>query len=492
MKNEYLIRRLSPNSPLGAGGMNVNTVLMNTPFRGLGKLDEVYFIGIGGIGMSAIAKFFQSGGVKVSGYDKTATDLTKDLEASGIAVHYEENVDLLPKKVDLVIYTPAIPEEHKELVYYRSNGYKVIKRSDVLQIITESSFNICIAGTHGKTTITTMVAHLLRDSGFGCNAFLGGIAVNYGTNFWSSEKNVCVIEADEYDRSFLKLSPDVAIITAMDADHLDIYGTAEAMEQAFIDFSKRVRPGGLLIRQFGLKRGKELEAGQHITYSLQNENADVYAANIRMMHGSYEFDVLLKDNTIENVKLNMGGMHNVENAVAAIAVASSLGIENDKIKAAVENFRGVKRRFEYIIKNDRIVFIDDYAHHPEELRALINGAKTLFRQKKCTVIFQPHLYTRTRDLADGFAEVLDMADEIVLLPIYPARELPITGISSGMIIEKMKNKNARVLTKERLVESVKENFVKKVNKEFGEILITAGAGDIDMLVEPIKEILKEI
>lgn len=469
--------------------VQVNTVLMNTPFRGIEKLDEVYFIGIGGIGMSAIAKFFHSGGVKVSGYDKTATELTKNLEASGIAVHYEENVDLVPKKVDLVIYTPAIPEEHKELVYYRANGYKVVKRSDVLQIITESSFNICIAGTHGKTTITTMVAHLLRDSGFGCNAFLGGIAVNYGTNFWSSEKNVCVIEADEYDRSFLKLSPDVAIITAMDADHLDIYGTAEAMEQAFIDFSKRVRPGGLLIRQFGLKRGKELKADQHITYSLQNESADAYAENIRMMHGSYEFDVTIQDNKIEDVRLNMGGMHNVENAVAAITVASSLGIENEKIKAAVESFRGVKRRFEYIIKNEKIVFIDDYAHHPEELRALINGAKTLFRQKKCTVIFQPHLYTRTRDLADGFAEVLDMADEIVLLPIYPARELPIAGVSSEMIIEKMKNKNARVLTKERLLESIEKNFVTKMNREFGEVLITAGAGDIDMLVEPIREII---
>ena len=472
--------------------VQVNTVLMNTPFRGIEKLGEVYFIGIGGIGMSAIARFFHSGGVKVSGYDKTATELTKDLEASGIAVHYDENIELIPKKVDLVVYTPAIPEEHKELVYYRANGYKVVKRSDVLQIITGSSFNICIAGTHGKTTITTMVAHLLRDSGFGCNAFLGGIAVNYGTNFWSSERNVCVIEADEYDRSFLKLSPDIAIITAMDADHLDIYGTAESMEQAFIDFSQRIRPGGLLIRQFGLKRGKELEAEQHITYSLQNENADVYAANIRMMQGSYEFDVIIKDNKLENVKLNMGGMHNVENAVAAIAVASSLGIENEKIKAAVESFRGVKRRFEYIIKNERIVFIDDYAHHPEELRALINGAKTLFRQKKCTVIFQPHLYTRTRDLADGFAEVLDLADEVVLLPIYPARELPIKGVSSEMIIEKMKNTNSRVLSKERLLDSIEKNFVEKANREFGEVLITAGAGDIDMLVEPIKDILKDI
>lgn len=474
--------------------MNItpNTVLMNAPFRGIDKMNEVYFIGIGGIGMSAIARFFHAGGVKVSGYDKTPTVLTKELEASGIAVHYEENVELIPKKVDLVVYTPAIPEEQKEWVYYRENGYKVVKRSDVLQIISESSFNICIAGTHGKTTITTMVAHLLRDSGFGCNAFLGGIAVNYGTNFWSSEKNVCVIEADEYDRSFLKLSPDIAIITAMDADHLDIYGTAEAMEQAFIDFGKRVRPDGILIRQFGLKRGKELTADKHLKYSLQNESADVYAANIRMMNGSYEFDVMLKDNMLDNVKLNMGGMHNVENAVAAIAVASSLGIENEKIKAAVENFKGVKRRFEYIIKNERIVFVDDYAHHPEELRALINGAKTLFKGKKCTVIFQPHLFSRTRDLADGFAEVLDLADEVILMPIYPARELPIAGVSSEMILLRMNNDDRSVMTKNALMDWIREEYVPTIDKEFGEVLITAGAGDIDMLIEEIRNELKEI
>lgn len=442
--------------------------------------------------MSAIARFFHAGGVKVSGYDKTPTVLTKELEASGIAVHYTANVELLPKKVDLVIYTPAIPAEQEELVYYRENGYKVVKRSDVLQIITESSFNICIAGTHGKTTITTMVGHLLRHSGFGCNAFLGGIAVNYGTNFWSSEKNVCVIEADEYDRSFLKLSPDVAIITAMDADHLDIYGTAAAMEDAFIDFSKRVRPGGLVVKQFGLKRGKELVADNVLTYSLQNESADVYAANIRMMNGSYEFDVLMKDNVLENVKLNMGGMHNVENAIAAIAVASSLEIENEKIKVAVESFKGVKRRFEYVIKNDRLVFIDDYAHHPEELRALINGAKSLFRQKKCTVIFQPHLYSRTKDLADGFAEVLDLADEVILLPIYPARELPIEGVSSEMILEKMNSERKKVMTSEELLNWIKNDYAKTLNKEFGEILITAGAGDIDMLIEPIRNELKDL
>lgn len=458
--------------PLGNGGM--------------------YFIGIGGIGMSAIARFFHTGGMNVSGYDKTPTALTREMENEGIAIHYEENVDLIPKKAEMVVYTPAIPDEHKELVYYRENGYSVVKRSDVLKIITGSSFNICIAGTHGKTTITTMVAHLLRHSGFGCNAFLGGISVNYGTNFWGSERNVCVIEADEYDRSFLKLNPDLAIITAMDADHLDIYGTSEAMEQAFIDFSGNVVPGGILISQFGLKRGRELKTDLHQTYSLQNESADVYGLNIRMMNGSYEFDVVINDNAIENVRLNMGGMHNVENAIAAIAVASSLGVGNDKIKEAVENFRGVKRRFEYIIKNEGLVFIDDYAHHPEELRALINGAKSLFRQKKCTVIFQPHLYSRTKDLADGFAEVLDLADEVILLPIYPARELPMEGVSSEMILNKMKNEYKKVMTKTDLMNWVKNNYSKTLNREFGEILIAAGAGDIDMMVEPIKEELIDI
>jgi UDP-N-acetylmuramate--alanine ligase len=479
-----------------------NDVFDNSPL--LADLKSVYFVGIGGIGMSAIARYFHSKGIKVSGYDKTVTPLTKELEASGMAVHYEENVDTIPKDVQLVVYTPAIPKEHKELLYYQQHGYKVVKRSDVLQTISKSSFNICIAGTHGKTTITAMVAHLLRDSGYGCNAFLGGISVNYGTNFWSSERNVCVIEADEYDRSFLKLSPDVAIITAMDADHLDIYGTAQIMEQAFIDFSHKIKPGGLLVKHFGLKRGKELstepggKAGRQFTYSLQNENADVYAVNIKMINGSYEFDVVMKDNTIERVVLHMGGMHNVENAVAAITVASSLEIDNDKIKAAVESFRGVKRRFEYIIPpsplrgegRGEVIFIDDYAHHPEELKALITGAKSLFGQKKCTVIFQPHLYTRTRDLADGFAASLDLADEVILLPIYPARELPIEGVSSEMILGKMKKENKQVIIKEKLIEWIKNNYSKNINKEFGGVLITAGAGDIDTMIEPIKECLE--
>ena len=456
------------------------------------KIRSVYFIGIGGIGMSAIARFFHSNGIRVSGYDRGETGLIKELEAEGIQIHFDENVEMIPKDVDIVVYTPAVPRDHKELVFYQQHGYKVVKRSDVLQMITKSSFNICVAGTHGKTTTTTMIAHLLRDSGYGCNAFLGGISVNYGTNFWGSERNVCVVEADEYDRSFLKLDPDIAVISSMDPDHLDIYGTAQAMEEAFVDFSKKIKPGGLLISKFGLKRGKDLAASRHLTYSLQNESADAYAGNIRMRNGSYEFDVMIRDNRLEDVVLNMGGMHNVENAVAAIAVASSLEIENDKIRAAVESFKGVKRRFEYIIKNERIVFIDDYAHHPEELRALIQGAKTLFKQKKCTIIFQPHLYTRTRDLVSGFAEVLDLADEVILLPIYPARELPVEGVSSEMILKKMKIESKKVMSKDELLKWVKSDYVKNVNREFGQVLITAGAGDIDMVVEPIKEILEKI
>jgi UDP-N-acetylmuramate--alanine ligase len=469
------------------------------PVGGKNGSGSVYFLGIGGIGMSALARYFHSKGMRVSGYDKTETALTKELEKSGIAVHYDENVDMIPKEAGLIIYTPAIPKEHKELLYFRQHGYQVMKRSDVLQLITRSSFNICVAGTHGKTTITTMIAHLLRHSGYGCNAFLGGISVNYGTNFWSSERNVCVIEADEYDRSFLKLSPDIAIITAMDADHLDIYGTAESMEQAFVEFSNQLKPEGLLVSKFGLKKGSSLKAARHLTYSLQNESADVYAANIRMMNGSYEFDVMIREKIVDDIVLHMGGMHNIENAVASIAVAGSLGIDIEKLKAGVESFKGVKRRFEYVIPPAiekmtivEPVFIDDYAHHPEELKALISGAKSLFRRRKCTVIFQPHLFTRTRDLAEGFARSLDLADEVILLPIYPAREEPIPGVTSKLILDKMENTRARIMSKEELLTWIKEKYINKIDKEFGEVLITAGAGDIDALVEPIKEIVEKV
>ncbi len=450
----------------------------------------VYFIGIGGIGMSALARYFVAKGCRVSGYDKTSTVLTQRLEKEGMAIHYEDNIDLAPKNVQLVIYTPAVPKDHQEMNWYAANGFPLLKRSQVLGLISNSAFNICIGGTHGKTTITTMVAHLLRDTGYGCNAFLGGISVNYQTNFWSNERNVCVIEADEYDRSFLQLSPDIAIISSMDADHLDIYGTEEALQDAFVAFGSRVKQGGILISKFGLKRSADLNATRHITYSLQNDAASACAVNIQMKNGGYRFSVRLKDSLVSDLVLHMGGMHNIENAVAAVTVAHLLNIDHGKIKEALASFKGIKRRFEYIIAPTEtgqpgMVFIDDYAHHPEELRALISGAKTLFGGRKCTVIFQPHLYSRTRDHAAGFAEVLNLADEVFLLPIYPARELPLPGISSQVIADKMDQQKVTLCSKEELTGLLAGKLADNA------VLITAGAGDIDTLVQPIKAIIQK-
>ncbi len=460
------------------------------------NISRVYFLGVGGIGMSALARYFLSKKIVVSGYDKTSTPLTQQMQQEGITIHYEDNVDLLDKEADLVVYTPAIPKDQKEYNYYKDNDYELAKRSDVLQEITRSSFNICIAGTHGKTTISTMVAHILRHSGYGCNAFLGGVSVNYHTNFWSSENNVCVVEADEYDRSFLKLSPDVAVISSMDADHLDIYGTKEKMEEAFVEFANQLKPGGILFTKYGLP-DKNFTASKHERYSLQNDMADVYGSNITMRDGGYLFDVKSKKWEINDIKLNIGGMHNVENVIAAIAIAAYLDINPLKIKNAVGTFKGVKRRFEYIISvneaaklKNNVVYIDDYAHHPEELAALIRSAKSLFSFKKCSVIFQPHLFSRTKDLAKEFAESLDLADRILILPIYPARELPMEGVSSELIFDQMKNENAAVLSKEELLKYLQGDYLKLVHESsFGEVLITAGAGDIDQLVQPIKKIL---
>ena len=445
----------------------------------LNDIHKIYFIGIGGIGMSALARYFLSRSVEVSGYDKTSTPLTRELEAAGIAIHYEERIDLIPKDADAVVYTPAIPSQHAELVYYLEHKYTVVKRSDVLQWITESSFNICVGGTHGKTTVTSMIAHLLRHSGYGCNAFLGGIAANYHTNFWSSERNVVVVEADEYDRSFLKLVPDIAVITAMDPDHLDIYGTAEEVEKAFIQFSQKVKPGGCLVTKHGLSRQSELKAAHQYTYSFENEHADVHAANIKVKNGSYWFDVVSKDWMLTDIVLHMGGLHNIENAVAAITVAKHLYIDDAKIKAAVEDFKGVRRRFEYALKNDQHILIDDYAHHPEELRALLSGVKSIFNTEKIVLVFQPHLFSRTKDLADAFAHSLDMADEVILLPIYPARELPMEGVTSELLLHKMTIPKKQVLNKEQLKDWVVTNQPK--------LIVMAGAGDIDALVQPVKE-----
>jgi UDP-N-acetylmuramate--alanine ligase len=459
-------------------------------------ISRIYFIGIGGIGMSALAKYYLSKNASVSGYDKTVTALTKQMESDGINIHYEDNIDLLDKNAQLIVYTPAVPKDHKELNYYLHNNYEVIKRSALLGEITKSSFNICIAGTHGKTTISTMVAYILKHSGFGCNAFLGGISVNYNTNYWSSDNNVSVAEADEYDRSFLQLSPDIALISAMDADHLDIYGTKENMEHSFVEFSERLRNGGLLLINYNLPV-KEFSADSRVRYSLQNNFSDAYARNIKLLSGSYQFDVVTKGWELNNIKLNMGGLHNIENVVAAITIAHHLNIDSEKIKIAVNDFKGVKRRFEYIIApsqpeehSNHVIFIDDYAHHPQELNALISGAKSLFPDKNCTIIFQPHLFSRTKDFAEHFAESLDQADEILILPIYPARELPIEGVTSNLILEKMKNKNVKVISKRQLLQYINSDYLKSIQNNLRRnVLITAGAGDIDQIVQPIKEIL---
>jgi UDP-N-acetylmuramate--alanine ligase len=462
----------------------------------LAEVKSVYFIGIGGIGMSALARYFKAKGAAVAGYDRTETPLTQALKGEGMAIHFNENIEKVPKDADLVVYTPAVPTAHAELNYYKNNGYAVVKRSDVLGAITKESFNICVAGTHGKTTISTMIAHLLRHSGYGCNAFLGGISSNYNTNFWSSERDVAVIEADEYDRSFLKLSPDIAIISAMDADHLDIYGDEASVQDAFVQFGNRVKEGGVLFSKFGLKRLREVTGTPKITYSATNDAAAVFATGIEIEEGGYRFDVQLPGARLSGFELRVGGMHNVENAVVAIAVAHHLQIDADKIKKAIADFKGVKRRFEYVIPLQKEVrggyrypvFIDDYAHHPEELNALLKSARSLFPQRKLTVIFQPHLFSRTKDFADGFSSSLNIADTILLLPIYGARELPVEGVTSALIARGIDRAKVQLLGREELLAWASE---KVWDKEFGEVLITAGAGDIDALVQPLKEILEK-
>ena len=444
------------------------------------NIKKVYFLGIGGIGMSAIARYFNSKGIAVAGYDKTPTALTSQLQQEGIYVHFNDEMSEFPQDADMVVYTPAIPATNSILSWCRNNNIQLLKRSDMLQIISKDTYNICIAGTHGKTTTSSMVAHVLRDSEYGCNAFLGGIASNYETNFWSHSNAVAVIEADEYDRSFLKLYPNIISISAMDPDHLDIYHTASEMEDAFVQFTSNLKKDGLLLSKKGIQREASLKGDTHFTYHLIDTTADIYTTGLVMQEGGYLYNVNGPGWTIEQVNLKMGGMHNVENSLVAIAIAKYLGIADDLIKKAISNFLGVKRRFEYVLHTDEHVFIDDYAHHPEELKVLINGAKAMFPSRKCTLVFQPHLFTRTRDLVDDFAAMLELADEVILLPIYPARELPIPGITSEWLASKMKGQ-VQVMSKENLLEYVKENPPA--------MLITAGAGDIDKMVESLKNSL---
>ena len=449
----------------------------------LTSIKNIYFIGVGGIGMSALARYFLSKGVGVSGYDKTVTALTAALEKEGISIHYEDNIALAPMDADVVVYTPAIPAGHAELNYYRQQGYTVVKRSDILQWITENSFNICVAGTHGKTTVTSMIAHILRHSGYGCNAFLGGIAANYNTNFWSHERNVVVVEADEYDRSFLKLFPDVAVITSMDPDHLDIYGTAEEVEKAFVQFSQKVKEGGCLVTKAGLVRQAELKAAHHYTYDHCNTAADVFVNGLTVKDGSYYFNITGKGWMLNDMVLHMGGLHNIDNILAAVTVAMHIGIDAQKIRAAVADFKGVRRRFEYALKSSNHIVIDDYAHHPEELNALISGVRSIFPRERLTLVFQPHLFSRTKDQADAFSASLDRADEVILLPVYPARELPVEGVNSEMLLHKMKLEHKQVMGK--------ADFLKWVGHTKPKLLVMAGAGDIDALVLQVKNTLDQ-
>jgi UDP-N-acetylmuramate--alanine ligase len=445
---------------------------------------SLYFVGIGGIGMSAIARYFHQQGKTVTGFDKTKTPLTKDLESEGIEISYKDDPGLIPKGIQLVVYTPAIPRDNFILNFFRERGFEILKRSEMLGLITADTKNVCVSGTHGKTTISTMIAHVLRDSGVGANAFLGGISVNYNTNFWSNKNNLCVVEADEYDRSFLQLNPDIAIISSMDADHLDIYGTGDAVEEAFVAFSKKIKSGGTLVQKHGLPLPTPSRGIQKLSYHLTDQNADVYTKNLRIQSGNYVFDVDGIDEKLTDVRLNVGGRHNVENALAAITACRKLGLNAAQILPALNNFRGVRRRFEYHVMGEGPVYIDDYAHHPKELNALITSARELFPQRRMVVIFQPHLFSRTRDFAGGFAESLDKADEVILLPIYPARELPIENITSNTILEKMKGKKNRILDKTEVTDWLKAEHMDDL------LLITAGAGDIDTLVKPIAEILK--
>ncbi len=448
---------------------------------------EVYFLGIAGIGMSALARYYNANGAKVSGYDKTVTNFSKQLEAEGMAIHYTDDISLANKNADLVIYTPAIPKDHTELQYFLVNGSNIKKRSAVLGMITEGQFNICVAGTHGKTTTSAMVAHILQHSGEGCNAFLGGIATNYENNFLASENPLYVVEADEFDRSFLQLTPSLAIITSMDADHLDIYGTAEHMQDAFVDFAKKIKPEGKLIAKLGLTRLKEANQVNVLWYDLKNTDADIYCEAIRVVDGQYEIDINYCGMQIANLQLNMGGSHNIENMLAAIAVAKELQISDEKILAAVASFKGVKRRFEKHFQNDAVVLIDDYAHHPEELRTLIAGVKELYANRKSIVVFQPHLFSRTKDHAAGFAEVLSQADETILLPIYPARELPMEGVNSEMVAAMMTN-TYQVVEAKNILDLI-ENRISNATEPL--VIVIAGAGDIDTLVLPLKEMLEE-
>ena len=450
--------------------------------------DCIYFVGGGGIGLAALERYFLSKGKKVAAYDRTPSELTAALEAEGVDFAYDENPALIPDycrdaNTTLVVYTPAVPDSHAGLQWFRSHGFEVVKRAKVLGVVTEHSQALCFAGTHGKTTTSSMAAHILEVSGIGSNAFLGGVLRNYGSNFLLSDSSpYSVIEADEFDRSFHHLKPYIAVITSTDADHLDIYGTYENYLESFAHFTELIRPGGALIVHTGLdlkpRIGDEVRC---YTYSLSE--GDFHAANVRKGNGSIVFDFVTPDGVIADVNLGVPVDINIENAVAAMAACHLANVPADAMKEAIGSFMGPKRRFEFWLKTPNKVVIDDYAHHPDELRASIRSVKSLYPNRRLTVIFQPHLYSRTRDFAPEFAAALSEADELILLPIYPARELPIEGVNSELILKDVKCPNKKIYSKENLLKSIQNlNF---------EVLLTVGAGDIVNLLPEICEEVKK-
>jgi UDP-N-acetylmuramate--alanine ligase len=443
-------------------------------------INKIYFLGIGGIGMSALARYFLWIGKKVAGYDKSRSDITKQLEKEGAVIHYKDNPELIPDDLDLIIYTPAIPKTDQEYLYLKSSGVPMLKRAEVLGMISREVNTIAVAGTHGKTTITTMIAHIFKASGVEISAFMGGISQNYNSNFLvSSSPKWMVVEADEYDRSFLHLNPLIGVISSMDADHLDVYGNLQNLEESFKLFIKEIHKKGALVSHVGLDQLAGLHPNLY-TYGF-DPGADFFADKVRIEFGQMVWE-LKGESGMDEYTLGVPGMHNLENAIAAAGVAMLAGIDVRDIKKALRNYKGVKRRFDIRVKNDNVIFIDDYAHHPKEIKACISSVKDMFPGKRVTGIFQPHLFSRTRDFADEFAESLNILDEVAIMDIYPARELPIEGVNATFLLNKISVDNKLYVPDSELLNYVSKN-------DF-EVLVTMGAGSIDQYVEPIRILLE--
>lgn len=453
----------------------------------LKDIKSVYFIGAGGIGMSAIARYFLKKGLVVGGYDKTPSDLTRTLEKEGMDIHYDEDINKIPteckdKSSTLIIYTPAIPDEHKELTYFRNEGFEIQKRAQVLGTLTKSHKGLCVAGTHGKTTTSTMAAHIMHQSSLDCNAFLGGISKNYGTNYILSNSDFVVVEADEFDRSFHWLHPYMTVITSTDADHLDIYGTEEAYLESFRHYTTLIQSGGALIMHTGLKMIPDVQSGV-ATYTYSRNAGDFHAENIKIENGEITFDFISPVCNIENIRLGQPIPINIENGIAAMALAQLSGCTAEEIRNAMATFTGVDRRFDFKIKTDKLVFLSDYAHHPKEIYQSVKSLKEVFKDRKITAIFQPHLYTRTRDFYKDFADSLSLLDEVILVDIYPAREQPIPGVTSKLIYDNLRQGIIKKMcSKDEVQDIIKSN-------DF-DVLVVLGAGDLDNQVPEIEKILK--